>query len=72
MKDVVNVSLIQFAPGWLGQDINLGRKVFCQVAVRKLGYTGASVGRFLGMMMTSSVNRMPRLEEMTELDAWDN
>jgi REP element-mobilizing transposase RayT len=47
-----------------------GRKVFCQVAVRKLGYTGASVARFLGMT-TSSVNRMARLEEMTELDGWD-
>jgi len=47
-----------------------GRKVFCQVAVRKLGYTGASVARSLGMT-TSSVNRMARLEEITELDAWD-
>ena len=47
-----------------------GRKVFCQVAVRKLGYTGASAARFPGMT-TPSVNRMARLEEMTELDAWD-
>jgi hypothetical protein len=47
-----------------------GRKVFRQVAVRKLGYTGASVARFLGMT-TSSVNRMARLEEMTEADAWE-
>ena len=39
-----------------------------QMAMRKLGYTGASVARFLGMT-TSSVNRMARLEEMTELDA---
>ena len=31
---------------------------------------GASVARFLGMT-TSSVNRMARLEKMTELDAWD-
>ena len=44
------------------------RKVFCQVAVRKLGYTGASAARFLGMT-TSSVNRMARMEEMTEMDA---
>ena len=44
--------------------------MFCRVAVRKLGYTGASVARFLGMT-TSSVNRMARLEELTELDAWD-
>ena len=47
-----------------------GRRTFCQVAVRKLGYTGASVARFLGMT-TSSVNRMVRMEETTELDAWD-
>jgi len=47
-----------------------GRKFFCQVAVRKLGYTGATVARFLGMT-TSSVNRMARLEEMTGLDTWD-
>jgi chromosomal replication initiation ATPase DnaA len=46
-----------------------GRKIFCQVAVRKLGYTGASVARFLGMT-TSSVNRMARLEEMGELGGW--
>ncbi|MBS3906428.1 MAG: transposase, partial [Syntrophaceae bacterium] len=30
-----------------------GRKVFCQVALRKLGYTGASVARFLGMTTSS-------------------
>ena len=47
-----------------------GRKILCQVGMRKLGYTGASVARFLGMT-TSSVNRMARQEEMTELDAWD-
>ena len=45
-----------------------GRKVFFQVVVRKLEYTGASVAGFL-RMTTSSVNRMARLEEITELDA---
>jgi len=40
------------------------------MAARKLGYTGASAARFLGMT-TSSVNRMARLEEMAELDTWD-
>ena len=48
-----------------------GRKLFCQIAVRKLGYTGASVARFLGMT-TSSINRMARLEELPELETWDN
>ncbi len=46
-----------------------GRKIICQVALRKLGYTGASVARYLGMT-TSSVNRMARLEEVAELDEW--
>ena len=31
-------------------------KLFCQLAVRKFGYTGASVARFLGVT-TSLVNR---------------
>jgi chromosomal replication initiation ATPase DnaA len=47
-----------------------GRKIICQVAVRKLGYTGASVARYLGMT-TSSVNRMARQEEVGGLDEWD-
>lgn len=45
-------------------------KVFCHVAVRKLGYMGASVARFL-RMSRSSVNRMARREEMGELDTWE-
>jgi len=36
----------------------------------EVGIHGASASRFLGMT-TSSVNRMARLKEMTELDAWD-
>lgn len=47
-----------------------GRKIICQVAVRRLGYTGASVARFLGMT-TSSVNRMAGQEEVGGLDEWD-
>ena len=46
-----------------------GRKVFCQVAVRKLGYSGASVARFLGVT-TSAVNRMARQEDVTDLSGW--
>ena len=36
----------------------------------KVGIHGGSAARFPGMT-TSSVNRMARLKEMTELDAWD-
>ena len=39
---------------WRGPVVK-GRKILCQMGVRKLGYTGASVARFLGMT-TSLVN----------------
>ncbi|HSB68037.1 MAG TPA: transposase [Candidatus Methylomirabilis sp.] len=41
------------------------RRVFCQVAVRGLGYSGATVARFLGVT-TSSVNRLAVSEELPE------
>jgi hypothetical protein len=38
------------------------RKMFCQMAVGKMGYSGAEVARFLGVS-TSSVNRLAVSEE---------
>jgi putative transposase len=43
------------------------RKVFCQVAVKRLGYSGAAVARFLGVT-TSLVNRYASSEEVGNLD----
>ena len=43
-----------------------GRRIFCQLAVGKMGYPGAAVARFLGVT-TSSVNRLAAMEEMPEL-----
>ncbi len=40
-------------------------KLLCQVAVRKFGYTGASVARFLGIT-TSLVNRYAASDEVLE------
>ena len=45
----------------------LVRKLFCQIAVKKLGYSGAAVARFLGVT-TSLVNRYASLEEAEDLD----
>ncbi|MBM4340074.1 MAG: hypothetical protein FJ110_11050 [Deltaproteobacteria bacterium] len=42
------------------------RRMFCQLAVVKMGYPGAAVARFLGVT-TSSVNRLAATEEMPEL-----
>ena len=41
-------------------------KVFCQLAVRKYGHTGASVARFLGVT-TSLVNRYAVSGDLLEL-----
>ncbi len=42
------------------------RRVFCQVAVRGMGYSGAEVARFLGVT-TSAVNRLVVSEELPEV-----
>jgi hypothetical protein len=43
-----------------------GRRLFCQSAVREMGYPGAEVARFLGVT-TSAVNRAKNSDEMPEL-----
>ncbi len=43
------------------------RRIFCQIAVKKMGYSGADVARFLGIT-TSAVNRLaaPKVLSDTE------
>jgi hypothetical protein len=45
------------------------RKVFSQMAVKRLGYSGAAVARFLGVT-TSLVNRYASSEEVGNLDQY--
>jgi len=47
------------------------RKIFCQLAVGKLGYPGTEVARFLGVT-TSSVNRLAVAEETPNLGEYLN
>jgi len=47
----------------------MARKIFCQLAVKKMGYSGATVARFLGVT-TSAVNRMAALEEVKNLEEY--
>ena len=42
------------------------RKLFSQIAVKKMGYSGAEVARFLGVT-TSAVNRLANTEELSDL-----
>ena len=45
------------------------RKVFCQIAVKKMGYSGADVARFLGIN-TSAVNRLAVSDELPEIEKY--
>ena len=42
------------------------RKLFCQLAVKKMGYPGAGIARFLGVT-TSAVNKAANSEEVSSL-----
>ena len=48
-----------------------GRKIFCQLAVKKMGYPGADVARFLGVT-TSSVNRLAASGETRDIARYLN
>jgi putative transposase len=45
------------------------RKIFCQIAVKKMGYSGADVARFLGVT-TSAVNRLAISEKFPEIEKY--
>ena len=42
------------------------RKIFCQLTVKKLGYSGAEVARYLGIT-SSAVNRMANAEDLPKV-----
>jgi REP element-mobilizing transposase RayT len=45
------------------------RKILCQAAVRRMGYSGAEVARFLGLT-TSAVNRLVSQDEVPEVEGY--
>ncbi|UCH08249.1 MAG: transposase [Deltaproteobacteria bacterium] len=48
------------------RDVVRAKRVFCQLAVKKIGYSGAEVARFLGVT-TSAVNRLANTEELSDV-----
>ena len=48
------------------REVVRARRLFCQLAVGRMGYPGAEVARFLGVT-TSSVNRLAISEEVANL-----
>ena len=45
------------------------RRIFCQIAVKRMGYSGADVARFLGIT-TSAVNRLAVSDELAEIEKY--
>ena len=45
------------------------RRIFSQIAVKKMGYSGADVARFLGIN-TSAVNRLAVSDELPEVEKY--
>ena len=52
--------------GLRNREVVKSRRIFCQIAVRKMGYSGADVARFLGIN-TSAVNRLAVSNELPEV-----
>ncbi|MDL1979374.1 MAG: hypothetical protein LWX52_14995 [Deltaproteobacteria bacterium] len=51
------------------RDVVKSRRIFCQIAVRKMGYSGADVARFLGIN-ASAVNRLAVSDELIEVEKY--
>ena len=45
------------------------RRMFCQIAVKKMGYSGADAARFLGIN-TSAVNRLAVSDELPDIEKY--
>jgi predicted transcriptional regulator len=45
------------------------RRIFSQIAVKKMGYSGADVARFLGIT-TSAVSRLAVSDELPEVEKY--
>ncbi len=60
------VDEVQLRSGLRKRPVVKSRRIFCQIAVKRMGYSGADVARFLGIT-TSAVNRLAVSEELSEV-----
>lgn len=66
---LVGIGESELKSGFRSRKIIKARRLFCQVAVRKMGYSGADVARFVGMT-TSAANRLASSKAVPELDKY--
>jgi hypothetical protein len=64
------MSVAELCSGSKKREIVMARRLFCQAAVKLLGYSGAEVARFLGVT-TSAVNRSASSDLLTELEKFN-
>jgi putative transposase len=69
IADKEGVTLSDLLSGVRRRPVSRARRLLCQIALKKLGYSGASVARFLGVS-TSLVNRMANAQATVDLDGW--
>jgi len=52
---------------WVKRDVVRAKSVFCKLAVKEIGCSGADVARFLGVI-TSAVNGSANSEDIPEVN----
>ncbi|MDY6972587.1 MAG: hypothetical protein SV775_09695, partial [Thermodesulfobacteriota bacterium] len=67
--DGEGVEKIELCSGIRKRDAVKCRKIFCQIAVRKMGYSKADVGRFLGIT-ASAVNRLAASDVLPDTEKY--
>jgi hypothetical protein len=63
------VDELELLSGLRKRKVVKSRKIFCQIAVTKMGYSGADVARFLGIN-TSAVNRLAVSDELPDIEKY--
>ena len=51
------------------REVVKSRKIFCQIAIKRMGYSGAEVARFLGIT-TSAANRLAASDKISEIEKY--
>ena len=63
------IEVMELRSGLRKRSVVKTRRIFCQIAVKKMGYSGADVARFLGIT-TSAVNRLAVSDELPEIERY--
>jgi putative transposase len=63
------VDEVELRSGLRKRQVVKSRRIFCQIAVKKMGYSGADAARFLGIT-TSAVNRLAVSDGLLEVEKY--